>query len=140
MWHIVNTDGDITPLQWPVCPLCFSTVDHMQTHSWWWWLQFLIVPDVVVPTTYAIICLPSTWIPYKRVQQKIRYKKLGEYLETKKNLTFCWLLFVKLEANVHDKNEWIDRKVSELDHYPSVCVVSFGVGRTVAKTVEHLQC
>jgi hypothetical protein len=98
------------------------------------------VPDVVVPTTYAIICLPSTWIPYKRVQQKIRYKKLGEYLETKKNLTFCWLLFVKLEANVHDKNEWIDRKVSELDHYPSVCVVSFGVGRTVAKTVEHLQC
>jgi hypothetical protein len=58
----------------------------------------------------------------------------------KKRPNLLLVAFVKLEANVHEKNEWIYRKVYELDHYPSVCVVCFGVGRTVAKTVEHLQC
>jgi len=101
----------------------------------WWWLHFLVWCG---STKHLRHYLPSTWIPYKHVQQKIRYKRHGEYCKTKRlnillNLVLLsWISKVEYARNMNEKGR---RRKGECAWSLAMqaCARLPGVDRTVGK-------
>ena len=102
----IHSDGDGNPRLGGVAIvyLCFPRLTTWSRT--WWWLHFLVWCG---STNHLRHYLPSTWIPYKHVQQKIRYKRHGEYCKTKRlnillNLVLLsWISKVEYARNMNEK-------------------------------------